>query len=85
MSSRRNRVVSNTSEALTSTKTAAAAATEMPSVDFTGGGIHQLVKAASAKPQAAFPRKLSETGIFTSTKDNKVAPGIIPYSVNAQL
>ncbi len=55
--------------------------------DFTGGSIHQLVKAPAAKPQAAraFPRKLSETGIFTSTKDHKVAPGVIPYSVNAQL
>jgi uncharacterized repeat protein (TIGR03806 family) len=55
--------------------------------DFTGGQIHQLVKAPAANPQAAakFPRKLSETGIFTSTKDHKVAPGIIPYEVNAQL
>jgi uncharacterized repeat protein (TIGR03806 family) len=54
-------------------------------LDFTGGGIHQLVKAPAAKPQAAFPRKLSKTGIFVSTKDHKVAPGIIPYEVNAQL
>jgi uncharacterized repeat protein (TIGR03806 family) len=53
--------------------------------DFTGGGIHQLVKAPAAKPQTPFPRKLSETGIFASTKDHKVAPGVIPYSVNAQL
>jgi uncharacterized repeat protein (TIGR03806 family) len=34
---------------------------------------------------AKFPRKLSQTGIFASTKDHKVAPGVIPYSVNAQL
>jgi uncharacterized repeat protein (TIGR03806 family) len=54
-------------------------------VDFTGGRIHQLVKAPEAKPQTAFPRKLSETGIFASAKDHKVAPGVIPYSVNAQL
>lgn len=54
-------------------------------LDFTGGQIHQLVKAPAAKPQAAFPRKLSETGVFASTKDHKVAPGVIPYSVNAQL
>jgi uncharacterized repeat protein (TIGR03806 family) len=58
---------------------------EIYMVDFTGGGLHQLVKAPSAKPQAAFPRKLSQTGIFASTKDHKVAPGVIPYSVNAQL
>jgi uncharacterized repeat protein (TIGR03806 family) len=54
--------------------------------DFTGGGIYQLVKADKKDDSAKnFPRKLSETGIFTSTKDHKVAPGIIPYSVNAQL
>ncbi|MBI2808430.1 MAG: PQQ-dependent sugar dehydrogenase [Planctomycetes bacterium] len=61
------------------------AAGELYFVDFTGGGIHQLVKAPAAKPQAAFPRKLSETGIFSSTKNHKIAPGVIPYSVNAQL
>lgn len=54
-------------------------------VDFTGGGLHQLVKAPPQKQQAAFPRKLSETGLFASTKEHKVAPGVIPYSVNAQL
>jgi uncharacterized repeat protein (TIGR03806 family) len=54
-------------------------------LDFTGGGIHQLVKAPAAKPLAAFPRKLSETGLFTSTKDLTPAPGLIPYEVNAQL
>lgn len=58
---------------------------ELYFVDFTGGRIHQLVKAPDAKPQAAFPRKLSETGIFDSTKDHVVAAGVIPYTVNAQL
>ncbi|MEZ6049879.1 MAG: PQQ-dependent sugar dehydrogenase [Planctomycetaceae bacterium] len=32
-----------------------------------------------------FPKKLSETGLFTSVADHIVAPGIIPYSVNAPL
>ena len=56
-------------------------------LDFTGGGIHQLVPSAKKdlKKSAKFPRKLSDTGIFASTKDHKVAPGVIPYSVNAQL
>ena len=53
-------------------------------VDFTGGGIHQLVKDTKKDESAKFPRKLSETGIFASTKDHIVAPGIIPYEVNAQ-
>jgi uncharacterized repeat protein (TIGR03806 family) len=61
------------------------AAGEVYFLDFVGGGVHQLVKAPPVKDVAKFPRKLSETGIFTSTKDHQVAPGVIPYSVNAQL
>jgi uncharacterized repeat protein (TIGR03806 family) len=61
------------------------AAGEVYLVDFTGGGIHQLVKSDLKDESAKFPRKLSETGIFASTKDHVVAPGVIPYSVNAQL
>jgi uncharacterized repeat protein (TIGR03806 family) len=61
------------------------AAGEIYFLDFTGGGIYQLVKAAKRDDSAKFPRKLSETGIITSTKDHQVAPGLIPYSVNAQL
>ena len=32
-----------------------------------------------------FPKLLSETGLFESTRDHKPAPGLIPYSVNAPL
>ncbi|MFQ5732843.1 MAG: PQQ-dependent sugar dehydrogenase, partial [Planctomycetaceae bacterium] len=55
-------------------------------VDFVGGALHRLVK--SPPPQSdrpRFPRKLSETGLFASTKDHTPAPGVIPYSVNAPL
>jgi uncharacterized repeat protein (TIGR03806 family) len=63
------------------------AAAELYFVDFMGGGIHQLVKAPKepATEVNRFPRKLSETGIFVSTKDHKVAPGVVSYEVNAQL
>jgi uncharacterized repeat protein (TIGR03806 family) len=61
------------------------AAAELYFLDFTGGGIHRLVKADKKDESAKFPRKLSETGIFASTKDHKTAPGVIPYSVNGQL
>jgi uncharacterized repeat protein (TIGR03806 family) len=60
-------------------------AAELYFLDFTGGRIHQLVKSDQKDSSAAFPRKLSETGVFASTKDHKVAPGVIPYSVNSQL
>ena len=59
---------------------------EIYAIDHQGGGFHKIVPAT---PQAAnapkFPRKLSETGLFTSTKDLTPAPGVIPYSVNAAL
>lgn len=54
-------------------------------LDFMGGGFHRIVPAPQMAETAPFPKKLSETGIFASTKDHKVAPGVIPYSVNAEL
>jgi uncharacterized repeat protein (TIGR03806 family) len=58
---------------------------ELYFADFAGGGIHRLVKATATPPTAPFPRKLSETGIFASTREHRVAPGVIPYTVNAPL
>ncbi|MGE3316055.1 MAG: PQQ-dependent sugar dehydrogenase [Planctomycetaceae bacterium] len=55
-------------------------------VDFVGGQIHRLAPAPKqATPEKPFPKKLSETGLFASTKDHTPAPGVIPYSVNAPL
>jgi uncharacterized repeat protein (TIGR03806 family) len=59
---------------------------ELYFLDFIGGGIHRLAPAPKSTLTApAFPRKLSETGLFASVKDHKPAAGLIPYSVNAQL
>jgi len=54
-------------------------------VDFMNGTIHQLVPAPKTDALPPFPRKLSETGLFASTKDHTPAAGLIPYSVNAEL
>ncbi len=54
-------------------------------VDFAGGGFHRLVKATAHVETRPFPRKLSETGLFASTKELQPATGLIPYSVNAPL
>jgi uncharacterized repeat protein (TIGR03806 family) len=55
-------------------------------VDFVGGKIHRLAKALPRANHAAdFPRKLSETGLFSSTRGHTPAPGVIPYSVNSPL
>lgn len=58
---------------------------ELYLVDWIGGQLHRLVKAPPVKETAPFPRKLSETGLFASTKDHVPAPGLIPYFVNSQL
>ena len=58
---------------------------ELYFVDFMNGTIHELVPAPKASRSPPFPRKLSETGLFASTKDHVPAPGLIPYSVNAEL
>ncbi|MBM4072759.1 MAG: hypothetical protein FJ271_28105 [Planctomycetes bacterium] len=61
------------------------AAGELFFVDFIGGKIHRLVPAPKVVRTNDFPRKLSDTGLFASTKEHKPAPGLIPYSVNSQL
>ncbi|HEX5269907.1 MAG TPA: hypothetical protein VFW33_05450, partial [Gemmataceae bacterium] len=49
------------------------------------GKIYRLVpNPAAAVKQPDFPKKLSETGLFTSVKDHTIAPGVVPFSVNAE-
>jgi uncharacterized repeat protein (TIGR03806 family) len=51
-----------------------------------GGGIYRLqVNPAIERPgdSPPFPTKLSETGIFESVSEHRVAPGVIPYSINS--
>ncbi len=52
------------------------------------GEIRRLVvnpKAGDTEAAKAFPRRLSDTGIFASTRNHEPAPGVIPYSVNSEL
>lgn len=59
---------------------------ELMIVDFVGGQIHRLVKADVRNHQSSdFPRRLSETGLFASTRDHRPAAGVIPYDVNSPL
>jgi len=48
-----------------------------------GGGIYRLVASDLSKPAPPFPTLLSQTGLFTSTRDHVVDKALIPYSVNA--
>src|SRR5260221_8474629 len=52
-------------------------------VDYDRGEIYQLERQPPAPPLPPFPRKLSETGVFTSVVKHQVAPGVIPYEINA--
>ena len=56
---------------------------ELLVVDYTGG-IYRLVPAPDKEPTGPFPTRLSETGLFASTAEHRVADGVIPYSVNAE-
>jgi uncharacterized repeat protein (TIGR03806 family) len=47
------------------------------------GALYRLIRSRPQLPAPKFPERLSDTGLFASTKDHQVAPGLIPYSVNA--
>jgi putative heme-binding domain-containing protein len=49
------------------------------------GTIHQIVPNEKVKDyKPTFPRRLSETGLFSSTRDHVPAPGVVPFSINAE-
>jgi len=56
---------------------------ELLIVDY-GSGVYRFVSNEEGT-STNFPRLLSETGIFTSVTKHEVAPGIVPYQVNAPL
>ncbi|MBY0232443.1 MAG: PQQ-dependent sugar dehydrogenase [Gemmataceae bacterium] len=58
---------------------------ELLLVDWVGGQVHRLAKAPPRTKTHKFPRKLSETGLFASTKGHVPAAGLLPYEVNSQL
>jgi uncharacterized repeat protein (TIGR03806 family) len=59
---------------------------EVFGLDWISGGLYHIVAAPPAPMNApAFPRKLSETGVFADTKALTPAAGLIPYTVNAEL
>lgn len=52
------------------------------------GGLYRLERnpdSGRTELAASFPRKLSETGLFSSVRDHVMAAGVIPYDVNAPL
>lgn len=45
--------------------------------------IYKFVPNPAAKSNSNFPRRLSQTGLFASTKELQPAPGVIAYSINS--
>ncbi len=59
---------------------------ELLLLDYAGGQLNELIPAPPAPKDAPpFPRLLSETGLFSSTKDHTPQAGVIPYDVIAPL
>lgn len=49
------------------------------------GGIYRIERNPQKEQPNDFPQRLSETGLFESVPDHRMAPSVIPYSVNAPL
>lgn len=47
------------------------------------GTIHRFVVNTQSQASANFPKRLSETGLFTSTAEQRPAAGVVPYQINA--
>jgi uncharacterized repeat protein (TIGR03806 family) len=56
---------------------------ELLLLDHDSGTIHKLVRNAVENTQAAFPRRLSETGLFRSVGSHEPADGVVPFSIQA--
>jgi uncharacterized repeat protein (TIGR03806 family) len=50
-----------------------------------GGGLYRLEPNPVQDDSSRFPHKLSETGLFASNNDHALSPGVIPFSINAQM
>jgi putative heme-binding domain-containing protein len=57
---------------------------ELYFLDYDGGTVHTIERNDGAARNADFPTKLSETGLFASVKEQRPAPGVLPFTVNAR-
>jgi putative heme-binding domain-containing protein len=56
---------------------------ELYLLDYDSGTIHELTRTEKQSQDAPFPRKLSETGLFASTPQHQLQPGVVPFLINA--
>lgn len=55
---------------------------ELYLVDYDEGTIHQLTPRRDDAEADEFPRKLSETGLFSSVREHAPEAGVVPFAVN---
>lgn len=53
-------------------------------LDHTAGTVHRLASNPRYGEESAFPRTLSESGLFSSVGGHEPAPGVVRYSINAE-
>lgn len=58
---------------------------ELYLLDYDTGTIHELVRNEPETNPHVFPRTLSATGLFDSVADHTTAPGVVPFSINAEM
>lgn len=57
---------------------------ELYLLDHDDGSIFSLARNVIPADNRGFPRKLSETGLFSSTPRHKLAPGVLSFSINSE-
>jgi putative heme-binding domain-containing protein len=57
---------------------------ELYLLDYDDGSIHALARNDVKATNESFPRKLTDTGLFTSVAEHRVAPGVMPFSINCE-
>lgn len=53
-------------------------------IDHAAGALHRLIPNPRPAQSTEFPRRLSDSGLFASVAEHTLAPGVVPYSINAE-
>ncbi len=53
-------------------------------IDHTAGTLHRLITNPRQEQSTTFPRKLSQSGLFSSVVELAPAPGVVAYAINAE-
>ncbi len=54
-------------------------------IDYPTGTLHRLLANPNRSSNSEFPRKLSQTGLFSDVQHHKLDSGVIPYNINTAM